>query len=309
MKGKNLISAGLVLGIVFFMTNKVYAGELYPVYHPKKIFNTPVKNSKISKKTVKKTVPADMTDMKDMKDIKDVKSKLDRLYITPVYVKIKNGEAVVVKLSINAINRIVVNSYIKNIKTSKTGDTSILLQGKNAYVQFTPVIIQRGGVRETKYPTAISSAIFTTKRGIFTLIMEPKSIAPQNIFIKQNGETKRNYGSGAAKISKKGFSKFAASLLTAVYDNRIPDGFIKKRYVKNYPLNYAGIKLVSVKKYEGYNFNIYEFHVINMSSKIISLDNKEFLKVINNPSVISLSNEHIYPEAYSRLFIIARRGE
>lgn len=304
MKGKNLILAGLILGIAFFMTNRVYAGELYPVYHPKKIFNPPVKkNSKIAKKTVKKTVPA------DIKNTKDVKSKLDKLYITPVYVKIKNGEAAVVKLSINAINRIVVNSYIKNVKTSKTGDTSILLQGKNAYVQFTPVIIQRGDVRETKYPTAISSAIFTTKRGIFTLIMEPKSIAPQNIFIKQNGETKRNYGSGAAKISKKGFSKFAASLLTQVYDNRIPDGFIKKRYAENYSLNYAGIKLVSVKKYEGYNFNIYEFHVINISSTIVSLDNKEFLKVINNPSVISLSNEHIYPEAYSRLFIIARRGE
>ena len=305
MRDKNLILAGLVLGlgIAFFMTNRVYAGELYPIYHPKKIFNPPVKkNSNISKRTVKKAASEP-----DIKDVGSVKSKLDKLYITPVYIKIKNGEDAVVKLSINAINRIVVNSYIKNVKTSKTGDTSILIQGKNAYVQFTPVIIQRGGVRETKYPTAISSAIFTTKKGIFTLIMEPKSIAPQNIFIKQNEETPRNNGSGAAKISKKGFSKFAASLLTAVYNNRIPDGFIKKRYVKSYPLNYKGIKFVSAKKYEGYNFNIYEFHVINVSSKIVSLDNKEFLKVINNPSVISLSNEHIYPEAYSRLFIIARR--
>jgi hypothetical protein len=67
-----------------------------------------------------------------------------------------------------------------------------------------------------------------------------------------------------------------------------------------------------IKKYIGGFLTVYEFYVYNKADKTVSLSNKEFINLINRPISISLSNEHIFKNTFTRLFIItkgANRGE
>jgi hypothetical protein len=293
----------------------------YPVYHKgDKLY--PVQNKTVNKavkvKKVKNKIPAvKKNTVKNVKNtaIKNVaisssaikgkkKVSITSLVIKPVIIHIKKGMTRVIKLSISSINRIVTNSYIKSVKTSKTGNISVLLQGKNAYIQFTPLLMKQGNKTKIKYPASITSVIFNTKDGIFTLVLVPKYIPAQTIYIKQNTYSHRTHAK-FYKINKKGFSHYLASIYKNVYNNIIPNGYSLKKMYKVYNTAYPQIKVVLVKKYSG-GFRIYEFHIYNNLDKNVSLSNKEFLSLIPNTLSISLSNEHIFKGSYTRLFIVAR---
>lgn len=317
----------LIAGLmVTFASNNAYALKpVYPVYHKgEKLY--PIKKNNIvnsapvntaiakAKKNTVKPVPKVKSPIfkpaKNVAIIPPVPGKkigYSNLVIKPVVIHIKHGETRVVKLSLTQINRIVINSYIQNVKTTKTANISVLLQGKDAYVQWTPLLEKQGNISKVKYIKQISSIIFNTKKGIFTLVVVPARIPGQTVYIKQKySSSKYVSDKGFYRIDKKGVSHYFASIYKNVYNDLIPAGFTMKKESVGYKTSYPEIKAMLVKKYIGGFLNIYEFYVYNKSDNTISLSNKEFINLINRPLSISLSNEHLFKNTFTRLFIISK---
>lgn len=317
--------AGVAGFSVMLTANVAFALKpLYPVYHKgDKLY--PVKKTAksipvVTKNTVttknKKKVNPVLMPAKNVAIVPPVPGKkigFSNLIIKPVVIHIRHGETRVVKLSLTQINRIVVNSYIQNVKTTKTANISVLLQGKNAYVQWTPLLEKQGNIRRVKYIKQISSIIFNTKKGIFTLVVVPARIPGQTVYIKQKySSSKYVSDKGFYRIDKRGATHYFASVYKNVYNGLTPKGFTLKKETVNYKTRYPQIKVMLIKKYIGGFLTVYEFYVYNKADKTISLSNKEFINLINRPISISLSNEHIFKNTFTRLFIItkgANRGE
>lgn len=303
------------LAVALASGNAFALKPLYPVYHKgDKLY--PVKKTVKPAPTIKKVSNPPFKPAKNVSVLPPVPGKkigFSNLIIKPVVIHIRHGETRVIKLSLTQINRIVVNSYIQNVKTTKTANISVLLQGRNAYVQWTPLLEKQGNVSKVKYIKQLSSIIFNTKKGIFTLVVVPARIPGQTVYVKQKySSSKYVRGKGFYRIDKKGVSHYFASVFKNVYNNSIPAGFILKKESVGYKTSYPEIKVILVKKYTGGFLNVYEFYVYNKSGDTISLSNKEFINLIGRPLSISLSNEHLFKNTFTRLFIIAKganRGE
>ena len=180
--------AGVAGFSVMLTANVAFALKpLYPVYHKgDKLY--PVKKTAKPINKVKTTAGSPVVmPAKNVAVVPPVPGKkigFSNLIIKPIVIHIRHGETRVVKLSLTQINRIVVNSYIQNVKTTKTANISVLLQGKNAYVQWTPLLEKQGNIRRVKYIKQISSIIFNTKKGIFTLVVVPARIPGQTVYVK-----------------------------------------------------------------------------------------------------------------------------
>lgn len=232
-------------------------------------------------------------------------------------ITVKNGETTVLGLSQTEVNTIRLNSRIVGVTDSKVGDVSIAVpHGKDMVahkliVQFTPVVIIRGAKRELKYPVTPASVVISTNAGTFTLVFVPRTnIVARTYFITVSGNGfagHRHNRRDAEVVKQGGFGRYVVSILRAVYNGKTPDGFRAKIIHKEYASNYPQVRITLEKIYKSEGLDIYEFHITNQSGKTASFSNKEFLSLVKNPEAISLSNEHIYNHAYTRLFIIAKR--
>ena len=291
---------------------------LYPVYKPgEKLY--PVKKHKVKKhKTKNISTDIKKANIKKAKKMPIVPNKKNnivypktpaiKLAIKPIFIHIKKGITRIVELSLTQINRLITNSYIKSIKTNKTGNLSVLLNGRDAYIEWTPLLEKQGNISSIKYDKSINSVIFDTNRGIFTLVLIPKHIPSQTVYIKQGYGKSRVRGKKFYKISKKGTGNFLSGIYKNVYNGIIPSNFALRKKNVFYNTKNNKIKTVLVKVYKGGTLEVFEFHIFNETNKKISLSNKNFINLINGPLSISLSHEHLLPNTFTRLFIIKKGG-
>lgn len=290
---------------------------LYPVYRPGEKLYPAVKNmSKAHKKKTRKTKTAKVKKVKKIIAIPNEKNKskiafpktpVINLAIKPVIIHVKRGITRIVELSLTQINRLIANSYIKSVKTNKTGNLSVLLHGRDAFIEWTPLLEKQGNVSRIKYDKSINSVIFDTNKGIFTLVLIPKHIPAQTVYIKQGIGLSRTRGKKFYRISKKGLGNYLTGIYKNVYNGLIPANFsLRKKHIL-YNTENREIKALLVKVYRGVSLEVFEFHIFNETNKKISLSNKNFISLINSPLSISLSHEHLLQDTFTRLFII-RRG-
>lgn len=294
------------------------AKPLYPVYHPgEKLYpvkHKPVVKADKSVKTDKKTAhkPGRMAfivpNKKNKPKIVFPKTPAIKLAIKPVIIHVKKGITRIVELSLTQINRIIINSYIKSVKTNKTGNLSVLLQGRNAFVEWTPLLEKQGNVSKIDYDKSVNSVIFDTNKGIFTLVLIPKHIPAQTVYIKQGNGFSRTRGKKFYRISKKGIGNFLSGIYKNVYNGVAPRGFALRKKDTLYNAEDGRIKALLVKVYKGGSLEVFEFHIFNETNKKISLSNKNFINLLNGPLSISLSHEHLLPDTFTRLFIVKRGG-
>ena len=287
------------------------AKPLYPVYHPgEKLYPVKHKPVKADKKTANRPGKKLFIVPNKKNKSKFVFPKIPaiKLAIKPVIIHVKKGITRIVELSLTQINRIITNSYIKSVKTNKTGNLSVLLQGRNAFVEWTPLLEKQGNVSNIKYDKSINSVIFDTNKGIFTLVLIPKHIPAQTVYIKQGYGENRTRGKKFYRISKKGIGNFLSGIYKNVYNGVAPRGFaLKKKHIL-YNAEDGRIKVLLVKVYKGVSLEVFEFHIFNEMNKKISLSNKNFIGLINSPLSVSLSHEHLLPDTFTRLFIVKRGG-
>ena len=286
----------------------------YPVYHPgEKLY--PVKPKPVVKADKKTAImPVRkifiVPNNKNKSKVVFPKTPTIKLAIKPVIIHVKRGITRIVELSLTQINRIITNSYIKSVKTNKTGNLSVLLQGRNAFGEWTPLLEKQGNVSNIKYDKSVNSVIFDTNKGIFTLVLIPKHIPAQTVYIKQGYGESRTRGKGKKfyRISKKGIGNFLSGIYKNVYNGVVPRGFaLKKKHIL-YNAEDGRIKVLLVKVYKGGSLEVFEFHIFNEMNKKISLSNKNFIGLINSPLSVSLSHEHLLPDTFTRLFIVKRGG-
>lgn len=280
----------------------VYASPLYPA--SPKIKNAGVKGGynglkgkkRISRKPIvsKKQVASLALPVYRKAPMKKIPASVNAVHIT-----INPGETKVVYLSREYINRIVFNHYVGYARTSKTGDVSITLNGKNAVVVFSPYMIESGAAKKIVYPKVPSSVLFKTGKSVVSLLLVPKNIPPQTVYINSIGTSSElPFHSGG------GFSKYAAKIFKDIYAKRIPRGYMPKDENITYKSNYPQIRIKLFKKYKGGRFTVYEYLIKNLSNNEVSLSNKEFLYLRNNILAISLSEEHLFKNTYTRLLIM-----
>ena len=218
--------------------------------------------------------------------------------VNAVHISVKSGQTKTVYLSRAFINRISFNHYIDYARTSKTGDVSITLNGRNAVVVFSPYMIESGAVKKVVYPKIPSSVLFKSGNSVVSLLLIPKNIPPQTIYVNSvSGQKSRSFHSSG------GFSKYVAKVFRDIYAKRIPKGYMPKKTDIVYKSNYPQIAIKLIKKYNG-KFTVYEYLIKNLSNNEISLSNKEFLYLNSNILAISLSNEHLFKNTFTRLLIM-----
>jgi len=219
--------------------------------------------------------------------------------VNALHLTIKPGQTKTVYLSKKFINRIVFNHYVTYAKTSKTGDVSITLNKKDAVVVFSPYMIESGAVKKIVYPKVPSSVLFNVGNSTVSLLLVPKNIPPQTIYInKIGGANNRQFHSNG------GFSKYVAKVFKTVYAGRAPKGYLPETENKTYKTNYPQIEIKLVKEYKGARFNVYVYRLKNLSNGEVSLSNKEFLNLRSKILAISLSEEHLFKNTYTRLLIM-----
>lgn len=218
--------------------------------------------------------------------------------VSAVRITLSRGETKTVYLSRRFINRIIFPHYVSYAKTSKTGDVSITINGKNAVVVFSPYIIQSGLSKKIVYPKIPSSILLKSGNQVISLLVVPKNIPPQTVYIEMPG-----YSAGKSLPVNGGFSKYVGRMLKDVYEEKVPNGYMASNVNVFYKSNYPQLSIRLIKKYTG-KFIIYEYIIQNVSGKILSLSNKEFLYLNNNILAISLSSHHLFKNTYTRLFIM-----
>jgi hypothetical protein len=223
----------------------------------------------------------------------------------PVRIFYKKGETVSVGISYLGVNRIVFPSYIKFAHDSKTGDVSILLQGKNAYVQVTPLVIQEGSKRKIVYPKSPASVVFVTKNNTYSVVLVPKKEFPKTVYIEGSGFNRFNGG----KYKKNKILSFIEKTMVSAYRGKTPDGFIKEKENKTIKTQYPEITVKFVNKFKSYSYELMEFFMENLTNKPVNLSNEEFINLYSGSVAVSISHERLLPETYMRLFILRRRNE
>ncbi len=295
-----------LLCIFILLPLKVYAFGLpsYPVYKP------PVKskmNAGVPDRAVKKNkypeAKKNLVHSQIILPLRNAeKSKLENS-VMPVYLNVKKGETKTLYIARKFINRIVFPYYVKYARTSKTGDISVLLQGKTALISVTPYIVAKGPVKRAVFPKSLSSAMFRVYHQTYSFIFVPKDIPPQTLYINME-----NTAASSIKINVKGgLASYLYPVMRSVYNGVNPRSFTDTAENVIYKSNYHQVGIKLVKKFNGNNLEIYEFVVKNMSKSPISISNKEFLYLKKNVIAISVSNEHLFPKTYTRLFIVTRR--
>jgi len=219
--------------------------------------------------------------------------------VNALHLQIKQGQTKSIYLSKKFINRIVFNHYVTYAKTSKTGDVSITLNKRDAVVVFSPYMIESGDVKKIVYPKIASSVLFNVGNSTVSLLFVPKNIPPQTIYINEIGSK-----SNTSFHSNGGFSKYVAKVFKTVYAGHTPKGYLPETENKTYKTSYPQIKIKLVKEYKGTRFNVYVYMVKNLSNGEVSLSNKEFLNLRSKILAISLSEEHLFKNTYTRLFIM-----
>ena len=218
--------------------------------------------------------------------------------VNAVHISVKPGQTKTVYLSRAFINRISFSHYINYARTSKTGDVSVTLNGRNAIVVFSPYMIESGAVKKVVYPKVPSSILFKSGNSVVSLLLVPKNIPPQTVYINSfaNFKSRPFHSNG-------GFSKYVAKVFRDIYAKRIPKGYMPKKEDIIYKSNYPQVAVKLVKEYKG-RFTVYEYLIKNLSNNEISLSNKEFLHLKSNVLAISLSNEHLFKNTFTRLLIM-----
>ena len=218
--------------------------------------------------------------------------------VNAVHISVKPGQTKTIYLSRAFINRISFSHYIDYARTSKTGDVSVTLNGRNAIVVFSPYMIESGAVKKVVYPKVPSSILFKSGNSVVSLLLVPKNIPPQTVYINSFADFKsRSFHSNG------GFSKYVAKVFRDIYAQRIPKGYMLKKKDIIYKSNYPQVAVKLVKEYKG-RFTVYEYLIKNLSNNEISLSNKEFLHLKSNVLAISLSNEHLFKNTFTRLLIM-----
>ena len=294
-------------GISVLLPLKVYAlgsQPSYPVYKPPVKSKTKagtlaykLKNKKYSaaaKKTVNSQIVLPMRNM--------AKPKMNSS-VTPVYLPVEKGETKTVYIARKFINRVVFPDYVKYARTSKTGDISVLLQGKTALISVTPYIVAKGPVKRAVFPKSVSSAMFRVDHRTYSFLFIPKDIPPQTLYVNMKNAAVRTI-----KVNiKGGLASYLYPVLKSIYNGIVPRSFTASRKNVIYKSNYPQVGIKLVKKFNGGNLEIYEFIVKNESESPLSVSNKEFLYLKKDAVAISVSNEHLFPKTYTRLFIVTRR--
>ena len=285
--------------VVFFLAVPP-SGYGYPLYPaPPKIKSGGAKGSRIRSPKTNKVLKKNIKKI----DLSSVSSENERPLNLPslvnaVHITVKPGQTKTIYLSRTFINRISFSHYISYARTSKTGDVSITLNGKNAVVVFSPYMIESGAVKKVVYPKVPSSVLFKTGNFIVSLLLIPKNIPPQTVYINDlRTSTARSFHSNG------GFSKYVAKVFKDIYAKRTPKGYMPKKTDIVYKSNYPQVAIKLIKKYKG-KFTVYEYLIKNLSNNEISLSNKEFLYLRSNILAISLSNEHLFKNTYTKLLIM-----
>ena len=283
---------------VFFLASPPsgYGSPLYPA--PPKIksggkkggrVRPPKTNKAVKKNTITVTPPLPAENEKPL----NLPSA-----VNAVHISVKPGQTKTIYLSRAFINRISFSHYIDYARTSKTGDVSVTLNGRNAIVVFSPYMIESGAVKKVVYPKVPSSILFKSGNSVVSLLLVPKNIPPQTVYINSFADFKsRSFHSNG------GFSKYVAKVFRDIYAQRIPKGYMLKKKDIIYKSNYPQVAVKLVKEYKG-RFTVYEYLIKNLSNNEISLSNKEFLHLRNNILAISLSNEHLFKNTFTRLLIM-----
>ena len=287
-----------VIILSFFGAGTGYALPLYPAppilkkSGDKAAHNpNPVNSKKVKAETENKSIPV-------------IPSFRKKVVLPPtvsaVLIKVGRGETKTIYLSRRFINRIIFPHYVSYAKTSKTGDVSITIDGKDAVVVFSPYMIESGASKKIVYPKVPSSILFRSGNQAVSLLVVPKNIPPQTVYIKMSG-----YSSGKSLHLSGGFSKYVGKVFKSVYENKIPNGYMTNNVNVFYKSNYPQLSIRLIKKYTG-KFIIYEYIIQNLSGKTLSLSNKEFLHLKNDILAISLSSERLFRNTYTRLLILGR---
>ena len=222
----------------------------------------------------------------------------------PEAISVKKGETAVINISYLGVNRIVFPSFIKYAHDSKTGDISILLQGRNAYIQTTPLVITEGAKKKIVYPKNPTSTIFVTGNDTYSIVFVPKKIFPKTVFIK--GE---NFSAGNGGAFKNKVQSFIEKTFIYAYRGLTPKGFSKETENETLVTKYPEVSLRLVRKFKGYRYELLEIYAENTTNAPLSLSNKEFIDLYSHPVAISISHGKLMPKTYTRLFILRRRNK
>lgn len=224
--------------------------------------------------------------------------------VPPVYLTVKKGETKTVFIARKFINRVVFPHYVKYARTSKTGDISVIIQGKEALISVTPYIVAKGPVKRAVFPKSISSAMFKVGHYTYSFLFIPKNMSPQTLYVN----SMENAAAKTLNVSVKGgLGSYLYPVLKSVYNGIVPPSFTVSRKSIIYKSNYPQVGIKLIKKFNGNNLEIYEFIVKNKSGSPLSLSNKEFLYLEKDAVAVSVSSEHLFPKTYTRLFIVTRR--
>ncbi len=221
----------------------------------------------------------------------------------PETISVKKGETAVINISYLGVNRIVFPSFIKYAHDSKTGDISILLHGRNAYIQTTPLVITEGAKKKIVYPKSPTSTIFVTKNDTYSIVFVPEKSFPKTVFIK--GE---NFSAAGSNGSKNRAQSFIEKTFIYAYRGLTPKGFSKKRANKLLVTQYPEVKLKLVRDFKSYRYELLEIYAENTTNAPLSLSSKEFIDLYPRPVAVSISHEKLMPKTYTRLFILIRRN-
>ncbi|MHB1696623.1 MAG: hypothetical protein ACYCSQ_00730 [bacterium] len=294
----------LFLSLIVFFLAAPPSGYGYPLYpKPPKVITGHAKGSPV-RSDIKKQIPVSKKEspvipmpVYKKRLIKNIPGSVDAIHVS-----VEPGQTKTVYLSKQFINRIVFNHYVDYARTSKTGDVSITINGKDAVVVFSPYMIQSGLVKKVVYPKIPSSVLFKSGHEIISLLVVPKNIPPQTIYVNAVGSS----GGIRPFHSNGGFSKYVAKIFKSIYADVAPKGYLPKTEVITYKSNYPQIKIKMIKEYKGARFTVYEYLIKNLSDKELSLSNKEFLYLRSGILAISLSEEHLFKNTYTRLLIMGR---
>ena len=284
---------------VFFLASPPsgYGNPLYPA--PPKIKSGGKKGGRVRPPKTNKTVKKNTLTVTPPLPAENEKPLNLPSAVNAVHVSVKPGQTKTVYLSRAFINRISFSHYIDYARTSKTGDVSVTLNGRNAIVVFSPYMIESGAVKKVVYPKVPSSILFKSGNSVVSLLLVPKNIPPQTVYINSFANNFNNRGFH----SNGGFSKYVAKVFRDIYAKRIPKGYMLKKKDIIYKADYPQVAIKLIKEYKG-RFTVYEYLIKNLSDNEISLSNKEFLYLKNNILAISLSNEHLFKDTFTRLLIM-----
>ena len=299
IRRKHISSYLFLLSLAVFFLASPPSGYGHPLYPaPPKIKSGGKKGSRVRPPKTNKAVKKNILGAVPPLPAENEKPLNLPSAVNAVHISVKPGQTKTIYLSRAFINRISFSHYIDYARTSKTGDVSVTLNGRNAIVVFSPYMIESGAVKKVVYPKVPSSILFKSGNSVVSLLLVPKNIPPQTVYINSFADFKsRSFHSNG------GFSKYVAKVFRDIYAQRIPKGYMLKKKDIIYKSNYPQVAVKLVKEYKG-RFTVYEYLIKNLSNNEISLSNKEFLHLRNNILAISLSNEHLFKNTFTKLLIM-----